>query len=87
MGKSKNKNRSEVEFLRGKVRKLESQLKYLKQREHFFDAPVEDIIEDAEEVSAERCPSCRRGVILKTDFVFATLEKCLNCDYELRKKK
>ena len=87
MSKSKNKNRSEVEFLKGKIRKLESQLKYFKKREHFFDAPVEDIVEEAEEIQAEKCPVCRQGIIIKTDFVFATLEKCLNCDYEKRQKK
>lgn len=87
MSKSKNKSRSEVEYLRGKIRKLESQLKYHRQREHFFEAPIEDINEEVEEITADQCPKCKRGVVTTYDFTFATLSKCSNCDYEIRQKK
>lgn len=87
MSRSKNKNRSEVEYLRGKIRKLESQLKYYRKREHFFEAPVEEIIEEVEGIDTNQCDQCRRGVIVDYDFKFAILRKCTNCDFEERKKK
>lgn len=87
MSKSKNKNRNEVEYLRGKIRKLESQLKYYRQREHFFDAPVEEIVDEVHKVDADQCPSCRKGVVVAYDFIYATLYKCSNCEFEKRIKK
>lgn len=87
MGKSRNRGRSEVEFLRGKIRKLESQLKYYKKREHFFEAPIEDIIEEIDGIDVNQCPSCKNGIVVEYDFIWATLQKCTHCDYELRKKK
>lgn len=87
VGKSKNKNRSEVEYLRGRIRKLESQLKFYKQREHFFEAPTEEINEEVEDIKADQCPNCKRGVVTHYDFRFAILSKCSNCDFEQRTKK
>lgn len=87
MGKSRTKNRSEIEFLRGKIRKLESQLKYYKKREHFFESATEEINEEVHEIEADQCPRCRRGVFTTYDFRFATLSRCSNCEYEERKKK
>lgn len=87
VAKSKNKNRSEVEYLRGRLRKLESQVKYYKQREHFFEAPAEEIIEEVEDISVNRCPNCKRGVVTNYDFAFAILSKCESCGYEKREKK
>lgn len=87
MSKSRNKNRSEVEHLRGRVRKLEAQLKYYKKRELFFESPLEEIDEDIEEISANQCEVCKKGLVTVFDFTFATLEKCSNCTFERRKKK
>lgn len=87
MSKSRNKNRSEVEYLRGRIRQLESQLKYYKKRELFFESPIEEIEEEVENIKAAQCPECKRGIVTVYDFNFATLAKCGNCDYEKRQKK
>lgn len=86
MSKSRNKNKSEVEFLRGKVRRLEAQLKYFKQREHFFEAPIEEI-EEVQDIRANQCPFCKKGIIIEYDFHRAVLRKCSECDFQERKKK
>lgn len=87
MGRSRNRGRSELEFLRGQIRQLKKELKFYKQREHFFETPTEEIEEEVENVEAEQCPSCKKGIISIFDFRFATLAKCSNCSYEKREKK
>lgn len=44
MGKTKNRNRSETEYLKGIIRQLQSQLKYYKQRENYLEGPIEQEI-------------------------------------------
>lgn len=84
MSKSRSKSRSEVEFLRGEVRRLKSELKYYKKRQHFFEDQREYVIE--EEIN-NRCEVCKKGKLIEHDFVHATLIKCTNCDYEKKKSK
>ncbi len=87
MSKSRNRSKSEVEHLRGRVRQLEAELKYLKRRQHFFEAPTEEIVEQVEDVRTDKCPACKRGVLIHYDFVHATLSKCSDCDFERRQRK
>lgn len=89
MAKSKNKNRSEVEYLRGRVRQLEAELKYYRRRDHLMEAPLEEIIDqhEIEEINASQCPRCKRGILTEFDFKFAILKKCGNCEYEERQGK
>lgn len=86
MGKSKSKSRSEVEFLRGEVRRLKSELKYYKKRQHLISDTFEEVIEEEAEM-AERCPMCHKGGLIEWDFTYATLKKCDKCEYEVREKK
>lgn len=89
MGKSRNKSRSEVEYLRGRVRELEAQLKYYKKREHFLETPVEEIFDfhEVENLDAMKCPQCKRGTVIVHDFVYAILKKCDSCEFEEKKGK
>lgn len=90
MGKSRSKSRSEVEYLKGRIRKLEAELKYFKKREHLYDnQPFENLIQDneLEEVDASQCPRCKKGVLVSYDLKFIQLKKCDSCEYEKREKQ
>lgn len=86
MSKSKNKNRSEVEYLKGQVKRLEKELKYFKKRSHFFESPIEEIQEEVNDIRINQCPQCRHPTLEEYDFTFAVLKRC-QCGYELRQKK
>lgn len=89
MGKSKGKNRSEVEYLRGKIRSLEAELKYYKRRSHIQELDLDELVDECEveHVDALQCPKCHKGILQVFDFLFATLSKCDNCGFEKREKK
>jgi hypothetical protein len=90
MGKSRSKSRSEVEYLKGRIRKLEAELKYYKKREHLFDnQPIESVIQDneIEEVNVSQCPKCKKGLLVSYDLKFIQLKKCDHCSYEKREKQ
>ncbi len=88
MSKSKNKSRSELEHLRGQIRQLKAELKFLRRRSHIENSIIDDVIEDSdlEVVDTEPCPSCGKGVLVTYDFVYATLRKCA-CGYEEKRRK
>lgn len=86
MGKSRNRGRSEVEALKGEIRSLKKQLKYLQKRQHIFEQPIEEEIEEVQEVKADQCVC--GGLVIEYDFVRGVLKKCDSCDFrEFRKKK
>lgn len=90
MGKSKNKSKSEVEFLRGEVRRLKAELKYYKRRNFQESDFIDEVIEEAplEDVKPKApCDNCGKGLIIEYDFKFATLIKCDTCGHEERKRK
>lgn len=87
MSKTKQRNHSELDHLRGRVKKLESQnrqlrkrLKSLDKREHLYedllDAVAEDIIVDP------KCPKCKTGKLEYKDFTHVKFEVCVDCDYK-----
>lgn len=91
MGKTRNKERSETEYLRGKNKKLETENRALKKRirqldkrAHFFDELVEGIAEEVIEPVTEKCPSCFKGDLKILDLSFIKYICCDQCDY--RKK-
>lgn len=88
MSKSRNKSRSEVEALRGEVRQLKKELKFLRRRSHIENSIIDDVIEDSdlEVVDSEPCPSCGKGVLIVYDFIYALLKKC-SCGFEIKKRK
>lgn len=90
MGKSKNKSKSEVEHLRGEIRRLKAELKYYKRRAHIENSIMDDVIDDAplEDVKImDDCAQCGKGCLIEYDFKYATLKKCDNCGHEERKRK
>lgn len=86
VGKTRNKSRSEVEWLRGRNRQLEAELKYFKKREHFFNKQLEPV-EEVQNVKINECKECGKGVVIEYDFLHGILKKCDVCDNQEYKKK
>jgi len=89
MSKTKNREGSELEHLRGENRRLESQNRQLKKRvraldkrSHFYEDLVEEQIEDI--IPKANCPTCKKGNITILDLKYVRFEHCDNCEY--RKK-
>lgn len=83
MAKSKNKSRSEAEYLRGEIRKLKRQLREcqkIKNIELFEDAPVEDL-------SVSACQNCGKGIVTELDLGFIIIRKCETCGDRKTEKK
>ena len=86
MSKSKNKSRSEVEHLKGIIRRLKSQLKYYRKRDSsVYDNTPYD--EDFEEEDVEVCEECGKGVIEVYDFYKIIIRKCNLCGYEEKERR
>lgn len=81
MGKSKNKTHSEVQHLRGKIRKLEAKLKYYQRREHIQEVSFEEAIDEneIETIDSEPCQNCGKGVVLIVDLKYVKLKVCDVC--------
>jgi hypothetical protein len=79
MGKSKRKGSSEVEFLRGEVRRLKSELKYYKRRNNVEEPepPINNM---------NYCEMCGKGILATWDFRFLRLHRCTLCGHEVREK-
>lgn len=86
MGKTRNKSRSEIEYLRGRIRELETELKYYKRREHFFDDRMQEI-DEVQDVKVVVCKNCKRGAVMEYDFIHGILKKCDICGHQEYKKK
>ena len=90
MGKSKNRSKSEVEYLRGEVRRLKAELKYYKRRSHIETGIIDEVIEEApiKDISVSNtCPDCGKGVLQEIDLHFLIVKKCDHCDYKETKKQ
>lgn len=92
MSKTKQKERSEVEYLRGKVKKLEStnrrlrkELRSLKKRAHMYEDIVEDVATSVEE-SKDICTECGKGEITVHDFVHIIVKSCDTCGHKKKIK-
>ncbi len=90
MSKTKNKGHSEVELLRGRIRRLESTCRRLRKRNKQLERKThfhEDVIDDITETTVpkgEICPECGKGQITTLDLKFVLIESCELCEY--RKK-
>ncbi len=84
MGRSRGRGKSEVENLRGQVRSLQKELKYYRKRAHIETTIIDE--EEPLEVEGKQCPECK-GLVVSYDFRFIMLDKCSECEYQLRKKK
>ncbi len=89
MGKSRNKTHSEVEYLRGEVKRLKAELKYFKRRDHIHSEIVEEVLEeqDLDITDMNVCQHCGKGIILEYDFTHLLLRRCGTCDWQEKIKK
>ena len=85
MSKTKNKNRSELEFLNGKIRELESEnrqlrkrLKQLDKKAHLYEGLIDAV---AEEIKPEvdKCNKCKEGILQHVDLKHAKFLVCGTC--------
>lgn len=90
MAKTRRRERSETEYLRGQIKKLESENRQLKKRvkqldrkAHFYEDLVDEGVEEID-FKAERCPQCKNGTIFLLDLKYVKFQTCTECDY--RKK-
>jgi len=84
MGRSRNRGKSEIESLKGQIRSLQKELKYYRRRAHIENSIIDE--QPVENINARQCPSCG-GLLVEYDFKFILLDKCSDCEYQLRKKK
>lgn len=91
MSKTKNKNRSEQEYLNGQIRKLESEnrqlkkrLKALDKRAHYYEEILNDVEDEVEMKNI--CPQCNKGTLCEHDFKHLIIVKCDNCKYQKNRK-
>jgi hypothetical protein len=87
MGKARQREGSETEFLKGIIRKLKSENRYLKRclsqlekRKHFYEHnEVDD--EEPEEV-LKKCDTCGKGSLISIDFGVRTITRCSICTFK-----
>lgn len=92
MSKTQNKNHSEVEHLRGQVKKLKAENRNLKKRLKEFERwehVYQDAMLESEEIEViadriDKCPKCDIGELNYFNFVHTELLKCNKCDYRER---
>lgn len=92
MSKTKNKESSEVEHLRGQVRKLEATNRRLRKRNrqldkksHFHEDVIDDVAEDIAS-KGETCPECGKGQITTVDLKYLLIDSCDTCEYRKKYK-
>jgi len=93
MSKTRQRTHSEIEHLRGEIKKLKSQVRYwkrkaknLEKKEHFFDNLVEEVYEAPEE-RGEDCNNCGKGTLNILDLRFVKYLVCDLCEYKEKIKK
>lgn len=84
MSKTKNKNRDEVEYLRGQVKQLRKQVKYYKKLTQYMPKIEEDTEEEL--IEFEKCEECGKGELVTFDFGKIIQTTCSLCDYDIRTK-
>lgn len=85
MGKTKNKESSEVEYLRGENRRLKRKLKQLERQKHFYEHVVDEFAEEIE--VKELCPECTKSELLSIELPHMILVQCQLCEYRRKDKK
>jgi hypothetical protein len=88
LGKTRNKNRSELEFLKGEVRRLKRHIKQLEKSQHMYEDIIlnEREVEVAEVPIIRRCESCGKGKLKEFNLLDRIFIECDTCDYRERIK-
>lgn len=81
MSKKKNKEKSELEHLRGENRRLRKQLNYYKKQANMSESDVYE--EEAEE---EVCEHCGKGQLEVIDLKYVIMEVCNVCGHQRKRK-
>lgn len=76
---ARQKERSELEYLRSENRRLKKQLKQLERQKHFYENVIQEAVELEETFSEEPCSSCGKGQLIFHDFHHVKLKKCNVC--------
>lgn len=94
---TKTKEKSELEYLRGLVKSMRSQVKHLKKelsrkqkREYLHEdleekeaeLLLEEEIREREHAIENKCPDCGKGKLEFTDLNIRTLITCPSCGYK-----
>lgn len=87
MSKTRRKESSELEYFRGKLKKLESEnrslkkrLKQLDKRAHFYEDIVDEVAEEMEVKNL--CPVCKKGTMILLDLKYVKFVSCDTCDHK-----
>jgi predicted RNase H-like nuclease (RuvC/YqgF family) len=89
---AKSKDRSEIEYYKGEIRKLKAEIKQLHrqlaEQKRYIPEPVEseDEYEEIEEKTPS-CPQCYTGELVIVDLNIKFLEKCRSCNYVKTRNK
>jgi len=95
MSKTKQQNRSELEHLRGEVKRLKSinrqlrkRLKKYEQKETWYLELEDDIQIPTQEpaIDFKKCSDCGKGVIMEQEYKFVIVAKCDTCGFTTRRK-
>jgi len=86
MGKTRRKNHSEIEHLRGENKKLKSQIrrlerhiKELQRKSHFFEEVVEETVDDVTII--DTCQNCGKGILSQIEIAHLTFVICDICNF------
>jgi predicted RNase H-like nuclease (RuvC/YqgF family) len=92
MSKSRNKNGSELEYFRGRVknlerenRRLKRQLKHFERKNYHFENVIEEASDDVRE-RPNKCNECGKGTLIVYDFKHLVVTTCDICDYQTKYK-
>lgn len=84
MSKTKRREGSEAEFLKGQIRKLESENRHLKKRiraldkkSHLYDGIFDAVAEEIE--TDPKCQKCKNGKVKLVDLKYAQFLVCEEC--------
>lgn len=87
MGKSKNRERSEVEYLKGEVRRLRKLLRQFEKSKHIYEAIDLHDPETIELPKVDKCSDCGKGEIkLILNFGNRMIYECSLCNYRRTEK-
>lgn len=89
---ARSKDRSEIEYYKGEIRKLKAEVKNLRRQlaeNKRYIPDLDQFEEEAEEIVeiSNRCPECKSGKLKEIDLNIKVLVKCDSCGFVRTRKK